>query len=98
MSSGVSRVVTGAYIGTGSALSIAKIGFQPRVLLLLNEDDPSTVTMTDTLPADGGLKQKGGTTSLIGSNGVTLTNAGFDVGTDADLNTDGETVHFVAYE
>ncbi len=41
--------------------------------------------------------QKAGSSSLVTSAGITLTDKGFDLGTNADLNTSGEQVFFVAF-
>lgn len=87
---------TGAYVGTGSALSITKIGWKPRYVECFNSADASVMKHFEGMPAASCAKQKAGTTSYVTSNGITLTDFGFDVGTDADLNTAGETVYFLA--
>ena len=96
MASPAARVKVGAYIGTGSALSIETIGWRPRHVRLFNADDASFMEWFDTMDDDSVAKQKAGTSSLVTSGGVTPTDVGFNVGTDADLNTADEQVHYLA--
>lgn len=97
MGSGTS-IAIGAFIGTGSAMSIEKIGFKPRFLFLANVDDPGFAFCIEGMPAAHALIHTDGTTSYITSTGITLTDKGFDLGTRADLNTDGEQVFYAAIE
>jgi len=95
MASGVQRFV-GAYNGTGSALSIAKIGWKPSYVRIFNTDDASFMEHFEGMPDASCAKQKNASSSFVTVNAITLTDDGFDVGTDADLNTAGETLHFLA--
>ena len=94
-SGGSLPLVTGAFTGTGSALSIKTVGFKPKRVTLYNQDDPAVGTHTDTMP-DEALLVGTDTYALVTSGGVTLTDEGFDLGTDANFNTSGELVHWVA--
>jgi hypothetical protein len=95
MASGASRLYAGTYEGTGSALSITAPGFRPRFVILVNEDDPSFALHIDGMDDDSALTQDQGTTAFASSAAVTLTDSGFDLGTNATLNTAGETVRYI---
>jgi len=100
MSSGVSRLMVGSFIGTGAALEVRTVGFRPKYVKIFNvsadnaagewlqgmADDSAFKTITD------------GTVSVITSDGITPLSDGFGVGADADLNVDGELVRWVAFE
>ena len=96
MASGDSRLFQGAYAGTGAGLSITTPGFQPRFLIIINQDDASAALHFGGMPADSCLLIKGGATTFVSSGAVTLTTQGFDLGTNADLNTADETLYFIA--
>lgn len=101
MSSGVNRVMAGAYIGTGSALNIDIVGFRPKMVQLFNEDGLAVATWTKTMPDAAALKifnHADTQVAYVTANGITPRANGFQVGTDADLNTADEVVHWVAHE
>lgn len=99
MASGVSRVMTGAVVGTGSAINVKTVGFRPRKVELFNVASGDVMEWSNTMPDAYGLKRvAAGTGSYVTSGGVTPLAAGFTLGTDSDLNAAGETVHWVAYE
>ena len=100
MSSGVTRVVTGAVVGTGAALSVATVGFKPRVVELINLTGLVEARFVEGMTEGRGVKRvTGGTLSQIAADaGITPTEDGFDLGTDADVNVDGETLHYVCHE
>ena len=98
MASGRSRTVVGSFIGTGVSLTISKVGFTPRSLRLFNQDDPAFGDYVEGMAADSVAKQKAGTSSFATSNGITLTATGFTIGTDTDLNVDGERTWYTAHE
>ena len=93
------QVEHGSFIGTGSVLTItSRIGIKPRKVELHNVSaDPASGVWYDTMADDSVYKQKGGTTTLATSNGITPTDTGFTIGTDTDLNVAGEQVSFTAY-
>jgi len=100
MASGYTRKFSGAYIGTGVALDIEVIGWKPDRVELINVDDADVplILKTDMMPDDEFFMTKAGANSIVAAGqGITLTDKGFSVGTDADLNTSGETVKFVAF-
>jgi hypothetical protein len=92
------RTVVGSFIGTGVALTIAKVGFKPRALRLFNQDDPAFGEHIEGMADASVAKQVDGTSSFATTNGVTLTDTGFTIGTDTDLNVDSERTWFVAQQ
>lgn len=99
MASGVNRVMTGAYTGTGSALSVRTVGFRPKKVELFNVTAPASAVWTKDM-ADAAMFKRvtAGTGSFVTTGGVTPLSDGFQVGTDADLNTAAELVYWVAHE
>lgn len=94
-SGGTLPLVSGAFNATGSIMSIESVGFKPKRVTLYNLDDPAVGVHTDSMAADSVLVQTD-TFVAVSANGVTLTDLGFDIGTDANFNTSGELVHWVA--
>jgi hypothetical protein len=103
MSSGVARVVSGSYIGTGALQSIYqdKVGFKPKRVTIYRGttaidmcehiqgmDDDS---MFQTLGVDG-------VRTLVTSQAITLLDTGFSVGTNVQCNAAGDTYFYVAEE
>lgn len=100
MSSGVTRLITGAFKGAGSAdVDIETIGFRPRRVELVSEDDLASAVHQDSM-ADGEMIKTitAGTMSKVTTTGITLLDKGFRLGQDANMNVDGDLVHYVAYE
>jgi len=91
------RFYHGAYIGTGAALTIDKVPFQPDYVRLFNATTgPTIADKTADMPGDDFFKTQAAV-ALVTAQGITLTADGFDLGTDADINTSGDTVYFVAF-
>jgi hypothetical protein len=91
------RKVTGAYIGTGSAFNITTVGFRPRSVKLWNITGLTTAVWTEEMPDASAFKQinHADTQNVwVTANGITPLANGFTVGTDADINTDAETVYY----
>jgi hypothetical protein len=101
MASGGTRIVTGAYKGTGSALTVKTPGFRPKMVQLFNATGLVLAAWTNSM-ADGAahkiINHASAQNVVITSNGITPLADGFQVGTDADLNTSAEIVHWVAHE
>jgi hypothetical protein len=98
------QIDTGTVEGTGSAINIS-LGWKPDYVRVWNEDhtNVNVVEWFSTMTDDHGLKNiNAGSPSKITSGGITpydgddTTSAGFTIGTDADLNVDSETIHWVA--
>jgi hypothetical protein len=101
MGSGVSRVMAGSFIGTGALLNVDTVGFRPKMVQLFNATGLTQAVWTKTMADDSAFKQiNHGTVqnAFITSDGIIPRANGFSVGTDADLNTAAEVVHWVAHE
>ncbi len=101
MSSGVARVMAGSFIGTGALLSVLSVGFKPKLVQLFNATGLVVAFWSKTM-ADGAahkiINHASVQNVVITSNGIIPLSNGFSVGTDADLNTAAEVVHWVAHE
>ena len=98
MASGSGRTFKGAYVGTGAEIDISAPGFKPSWVMLINKDDASLSIHMEGMADGSAFQQKAGVSALTGSDCITLDADGFKVGTNGDLNADGETVHYVAGE
>ena len=104
MASGKAQYRSGAFIGTGAELSIQKekVGFKPKSVKLYNSTTKiNMVHVADDMSAGEGWKSVDGgggvfDLSLVTSNGVTLTETGFTVGTDS-VNTADALIFFEAW-
>lgn len=100
MGSGVSRVICGAVSGTGSLQEVRVVGFRPRRVEVFNAHASGLTSGTwqETM-ADGYMRKMvpAGTTTYA-ADGITPLSDGFSIGADADLNADGETIHWTAFE
>jgi len=103
MASGGARVVTGSFTGSGAEIEIKKVGFQPRVVQLLNIsgqckadwlEGMADAAMMKTVDSGAGATD----VSHVTSGGVTPLADGFKLGTDADLNAAGEVVHYACWD
>ena len=102
MASGTSRVVTGAYTGTGAALSIIddKVGFKPRKVTIFRATTAiDKAAHVEGMAAASFFKTAAaGARTLVATQGITLQEKGFSLGTDAAINTLGDTYYFAAHE
>lgn len=102
MSSGVSRVAVGAYVGTGAALEVKaeKVDFQPKKVEILRVGTPDKAEWVEGMADDSLILTTGatGVRTEVAANGITPLTSGFGVGTHASLNTLGETYRYVAWE
>lgn len=99
MSSGVTRMVTGSFVGTGAAVDVKTVGFRPRRVELFNVTGLALAHWTDAMPDASMVKQiTAGTMTHPLTNGVTPLANGFRLGADADMNVAAEQVHWVAHE
>lgn len=85
---------TGSFVGTGAEIAV-EVGYRPKVVRLINLDDPAEGVHVDTM-ADGEMLAGTDTFAKVAAGGITLTDTGFTVGADANFNTAGEQVHWVA--
>lgn len=94
-SGGTLPVITGGYVGTGVAFDVS-VGFKPKYVQIVNISDPAIVHHNDMMPDAAFMSQEDGATAYTTSNGITLLDDGFTVGTDAQINTSGDTCHYLA--
>jgi hypothetical protein len=88
--------VTGSYTGTGAAQTIT-LGFRPTFLWINNETDGDTCGFyIDGMPADTA-QTIVLATAKVASQGITLSNTGFSLGTDAALNENTKVFRYVAF-
>lgn len=88
-------VRTGTYTGTGAAKTVV-VGHKPKKVLIFNASDPAIAVHLDTMAAASFMSQEDGSTAFVTSQGVTLTDTGFTVGTNAQINASGDTIHWEA--
>lgn len=103
MGSGISRVKTGAYEGTGAAQAIEgdKVGFKPRRVTVYRVDTAQDLAEHLEGMADASMFLTAGGTgvrSLVTTQAITLTDSGFSLGTNAGVNNSGDSYRFVAEE
>jgi hypothetical protein len=103
MGSGIARIVTGIYTGSGAAKSIIgdKVGFKPKRVIISRMttaidqgehiEGMAAASFIQTVGADG-------IRTLVTTEGITLQATGFSLGTDAHINNSGDTYRFVAEE
>lgn len=101
----MNRLRTGTVEGTGAAISVT-LGFIPNYVKLMNIDGIAMLEWTPEIGAGKGLKTADSGTakcdiSYISTGGVTVsastdTYIGFSIGTDTDINVNGETICWVA--
>ena len=100
-------IYTEKVTGTGAVITIDDAGFKPSVVEILNAEGLCTLKHTKDMAAASGYKIKTGidTTSadtvsvhsFISSGGVTLTDRGCTIGTDSDVNVNGEDLYVICY-
>lgn len=99
------QLATGSATGTGSAINV-ELGFQPKVVVLINETDPGLGIWSDSMADAEMLKLVDATVALTfpTSNGVSAyagveatTGKGFTIGADSDLNGASDVIHYIAF-
>lgn len=99
MGSGVTRIMTGSCVGTGSAMNIDSVGFRPRRVVLENVTGLVTASWTDNMADASAVKRvTAGDMTFITTLGVTPRAKGFTIGADTDINVSGEVIHWTAFE
>lgn len=94
------RVATGRYLDTGTVAAYTfTLGFKPRYVRVINSaatggsfewfEGMADASAIKRLAADG-------VQSLVTSNGITVSDTGFTLGLDTDINVTNEQVSFVA--
>jgi hypothetical protein len=102
MGSGIARAIAGVYTGTGAALSMTgdKVGFKPkRVTIYRLTTAINKAEHVEGMAAASFVKTAAdGALSLVSTQGVTIQDEGFSLGTDAAVNNSGDTYRFLAEE
>lgn len=96
-SGGTNPVITGSYEGTGAGITINIIGFKPKYIRFVNAGTGAEAEYSDTMADDEVRTSDSGTDAYATSGGVTLTDTGFTLGTNAVINTAGEVVHYTVW-
>lgn len=88
--------ITGVVIGTGALLEVKgdKCGFKPSSVRIVNVTDGSVHVWQDTMPDGYVWEDKGGTQNYRTSGGIIPLADGFSIGTQANLNTALDVLHF----
>lgn len=99
MSSGVQRTIRGSFVGDGASRDIRTVGFRPKSVKLVNQTGLATAEWHEGM-ADASMSKRvtAGTMTFPTTNGVTPLSDGFRLGADADMNVNGETVHYECTE
>ena len=87
--------ITGSYVGTGAELTI-EVGFRPKYIKFANFTTGSAAEYMDSMADDSVVTHDSGTDAFPTSGGITLTDSGFTIGTNAAVNTSANVVHYLA--
>ena len=91
--SGSILTAAGTYTGTGSALSVS-LGWKPDLVVVKGESSAASVRIGGGIWWYG--KTLAGTAIAHVASGIFATATGFDVGTDASVNTNTTVYHYIA--
>jgi len=87
---------TGTVTGTGASLSVT-LGFEPKYVKVINLTSGASLETISDVGDGKGLKLTDTPTyALVSSNGLTIDNNGFTLGTDA-VNTNTDTLAYIAF-
>jgi len=84
--------------GTGAAISF-NCGFRPKYVKAMNVGAGlSSLEATDSMAAGSGFKEiSTGVKSFVATGGITITDYGFILGADANVNIAGQPIHVIAH-
>ncbi len=99
------RSATGMYVRSGSYIgdgldnrNITAVGFQPSIVIVKGQDvSQAAVIKTSTMAGDTTKDMVGGT-ALFADRIQSLNSNGFQIGTNADVNTSAKTYHWIAFK
>ena len=95
----VRNVAVGRYLDTGTAAAfVITVGFKPRVVRVINVDSGDVMEWYEGMADASGCKTTGstGARSKVTSNGLTISQNGFTVGLDTDVNVTNEQISWEA--
>lgn len=102
MASGSARIATGKFTATGALITVSMVGFRPQkveLIVTVGTKAGLNAAWHDTMADASAFKRvAAGTGSFVTTGGITPLAGGFSVGTDADMNNSGDTIHWVAHE
>ena len=89
---------TGRILDTGTvAAMVLTLGFKPRFVRVINNTSADTEEWVEGMAAASAMKRvAAGTTSLITSNGITVSDTGFTIGLDTDILVTSEQITWIA--
>ena len=93
------RMATGTYLDTGTvaAYEFSDLGFKPRYVKVINETSGDVMEWFEGMAdAEGYKRVAAGTGALVTSNGITVSDRGFTLGLDTDINVTSEQVSWIA--
>jgi hypothetical protein len=91
------RVASGTYTGNGNDnRNITGVGFQPNLVIVKRNGNSVAVARSSTMTGDATKPLAGGGTALSTNMLQALQADGFQIGTNASVNTNGQTYHWVA--
>lgn len=97
MGRGAEMVAGSVTTPSSGTLDVTDLPFDPAAVVLINETDAGLFVHTPSM-GDGEMLKLTDTPALsfVSSNGITLGDKQFTIGTDSDLNGNGDTVHYLA--
>ncbi len=92
----VGEMAFGTVTGTGANIVVAT-PFDPAMVVVINETDGSMHVHIPTMTAADVFAIKTAAVAYISTGGITLGTKQFTIGTDADLNTNSDVLHWAAF-
>jgi hypothetical protein len=84
---------SGSAVGTGANLDVKSVGFRPRKVQLWNVASGDRMTWVESMPSGYGFKEvAAGAGSYVTTGGISPLVDGFRLGTDSDMNVNGESL------
>jgi hypothetical protein len=93
------KFAAGRHLETTTAVAVTiTLGFRPRYVRVLNNTSSDLEEWVDGMPSPSARKQlAAGTGSNITTNGITVTDTGFTIGLDTDINVVNEQMSWAAF-
>lgn len=93
-----SNLSVGRYLNGATAAAITvTCGFKPRVVRVINNTSGDEEVWTEGMTAAYAMKRvAAGTQTMITSNGITVSEHGFTIGLDTDINVINEQLSWIA--
>lgn len=91
---------SGVVIGTGASLDVTIPGRKARRVELINATNLVKAEWFEGMAEESAFKNKNDAStqnSLITAHGIKPIDGGFNIGTDSDLNSSGDTIYYICY-